>query len=53
MANFNSNQQKPFNHLKGIHFGIGSDGTFDRAEFKRLKTLVPSPSRLAKSPPFD
>jgi hypothetical protein len=45
--------EKPFNHLKGIIFGIGSDGTIDRAEFNELKLWCQAHQGLCEIAPFD
>lgn len=44
--------EKPFNHLKGIIFGIGSDGTIDRAEFNELKLWCQAHQGLCNETPF-
>lgn len=44
--------EKPFNHLKGIIFGIGSDGTIDRAEFNELKLWCQAHEGLCDEAPF-
>jgi hypothetical protein len=44
--------EKPFNHLKGIIFGIGSDGTIDRAEFNELKLWCQAHHGLCNETPF-
>ena len=47
-----SRTQKPFNHLKGIIFGIGSDGTIDRAEFNELKLWCQAHQGLCDETPY-
>jgi hypothetical protein len=44
--------EKPFNHLKGIIFGIGSDGTIGRAEFNELKLWCQAHQGLCEEAPF-
>jgi len=47
------NTEKPFNHLKGIIFGIGSDGVINRAEFNELKLWCQAHQGLCEVAPFD
>jgi hypothetical protein len=45
--------EKPFNHLKGIIFGIGSDGVINRAEFTEIKLWCQANQGLCEIAPFD
>ncbi len=44
--------EKPFNHLKGMIFGIGSDGVINRSEFNEMKLWCQAHQGLCEIEPF-
>ncbi|MFD2202697.1 hypothetical protein [Shivajiella indica] len=44
--------QKPFNHFKGIIFGISSDGRITRGQFQEMKLWCQAHEGLCQQSPF-